>query len=271
MPPTANHHVTRPAGVTAADEWTNYLAQYHEAHPGITEEVLSGSRHPTFGDPYRWLRDAAPYRPARVLDIACGSAPMQPLFADSEYLGIDLSHAELSVARARGRGPVLTADALALPVESGSLDIVVCSMAIMLLRPIDAAIAEIARVLRPGGTFAAIRPVSTPLLPRDLRTVAPLLLALRHTPELPQHFTGRGLGQVITRAGLSIISTQGARFAHPLATPADARLAVEALYLPHVPDTRRDVAAAHLARRAGPGREVPVSLHRVVAVRAGAI
>jgi len=271
MPPTANHPVTRPAGVTAADEWTDYLAHYHQAHPGITEAVLSGSRHPTLGDPYQWLRDAVPYRPARVLDIACGSAPMQPLFADSEYLGIDLSHAELSVAQARGRGPVLNADALALPVESGSLDAVVCSMAIMLLRPIDAAMTEIARVLRPGGTFAAIRPVSTPLLPRDMRTVVPLLLGLRHLPELPQHFTGRGLGQVITRAGLSIISTHGARFAHPLATPADARLAVEALYLPHVADARREVAATRLARRAGPGRVVPVSLHRVVAVRPRAV
>lgn len=186
---------------------------------------------------------------------------MQPQFADFDYLGVDVSHAELSVARARGRGPVLNGDALALPVESGSVDVVVCSMAIMLLRPIDAAMAEVARVLRPGGTFAAIRPVSSPLLLRDLRVVVPLLLALRHLPELPQRFTGRGLGQVITGAGLSIISTDGARFAHPLATPADARRVVEALYLPHV------VAAARLALLAGPGREVPVSLHRVVAAR----
>ncbi|MGB7980328.1 MAG: class I SAM-dependent methyltransferase [Candidatus Nanopelagicales bacterium] len=259
----------RPADQRAADPWTSYLARFHAEHPGITEELLSGSRHPEFGDPYRWLRDAVPIRPARVLDIACGSAPMQPLFADSDYLGIDLSPAELGVAAQRGRGHVLTADALALPVPSGSLDVVVCSMAIMLLRPIGAAMAEVARVLRPGGTFAAIRPVSGPLLAGDLRVVAPLLLALRHLPELPQRVTGRGLGQVITGAGMRVLSTGAARFAHPLATSADARLAVEALYLPHVSHARRELAAARLARLAGPGRVVPVSLHRMVAVRPG--
>jgi SAM-dependent methyltransferase len=253
------------------DEWTTYLSQYHAAHPGITEQVLSGSRHPELGDPYRWLRDAVPGHPDRVLDIACGSAPMHPWFPESQYLGIDLSDAELDVARARGRGPVRRADALALPVDSASVDVVVCSMAIMLLRPVEQAIAEIARVLRPGGTFAAIRPVGTPFLVRDIRVVAPLLLALRHLPELPQRLTGRSLARDLAASGLRTISQGGARFAHPLTTPADARLAVEALYLPHVPNTRREVAADRLAGLAGPGREVPVSLHRIVAVRSPAL
>lgn len=257
----------RRPGRWAADGWTDYLSQYHAAHPGITERVLSGSRHPDLGDPYRWLRDAVPGQPDRVLDVACGSAPMHPLFPDAQYLGIDVSEAELGVARARGRGPVRNADALALPVESASVDVVVCSMAIMLLRPVEQAIAEIARVLRPGGTFAAIRPVGMPILPRDVRIIVPLLLALRHAPELPQRLTGRSLDRVLSGSGLRTVSEGGARFAHPLATPADARLAVEALYLPHVPGTRREVAAQRLARLAAPGREVPVSLHRLVAVR----
>jgi len=46
---------------------------------------------------------------------------------------------------------------------------------------------------------------------------------------------------------------------------------VEALYLPHVPNTRREVAADRLAGLAGPGREVPVSLHRIVAIRSSAL
>jgi SAM-dependent methyltransferase len=256
-----------PGRPNPRDAWTDYLAGYHAAHPGITEAVLSRSLHPELGNPYQWLRDAVPDRPARVLDLACGSAPMRPLFPDSQYLGVDVSEAELDVARARGRGPVRNGDALALPVESASVDVVVCSMAIMLLRPLEQAIAEVARVLRPGGTFAAIRPVGTPLLPRDLRIIVPLLLALRHAPELPQVLTGRGLDRVLTGAGLRTTSAGGARFAHPLGTAADARLAVEALYLPHVPDERREVAAQRLAGLAGPGRAVPVSLHRLVAVR----
>lgn len=248
-------------------EWTDYLNRYHAAHAGITERVLSGSGHPSLGDPYRWLRDAIPRRPERVVDVACGSAPMRPLFPAATYLGLDVSLAELRVAAAHGRGALLAADALALPVASGSVDAVVCSMAIMLLRPVEVALAEVARVLRPGGMFAAIRPVGTPLLPRDLRVLAPVLLGLRHAPEFPQRLSGRGLHRAATRSGLRAISEAGARFAYPLASAADARLIVESLYLPHVAETRRAVATTRLARLAGPGREVPVSLHRLVAVR----
>jgi SAM-dependent methyltransferase len=274
--PTTEPHARRaaPPGGQAAqrgpgphDAWTEYLGAYHAAHPGITERILSGSRHPELGDPYQWLREAVPHRPTRVLDLACGSAPMHALFPDSQYLGVDVSDAELGVARSRGRGPVLSADALALPVASGSVDVVVCSMALMLLRPVEQALAEVARVLRPEGTFAAMRPVSLPLHARDLRVVAPLLLGLRHLPELPQRLTGRGVDRALTGSGLRRVSEGGARFAHPLATPADAHLAVEALYLPHVPAARRRIAAERLAGLARPGREVPVSLHRVVAVR----
>jgi ubiquinone/menaquinone biosynthesis C-methylase UbiE len=66
------------------------------------------------------------------------------------------------VARARGRGPVLTGDALTLPVGSGSLDVVVCSMAIMLLRPIDPAMAEVTRVLRLGARSKRSAPSAAP-------------------------------------------------------------------------------------------------------------
>lgn len=62
--------------MTAADEWADYLAQCHAAHPGITEEVLSGSRHPTLGHPYRRRRDPVPVLNADTLPLPVGSGSL---------------------------------------------------------------------------------------------------------------------------------------------------------------------------------------------------
>lgn len=253
---------------SAVDEWTRYLTAYHGSHPGITERVLTRATHPTAGTPYGWLRASVPTDPGSVLDLACGSAPMHPLLPDaSHYLGVDLSAAELAYAAERGRGPLMSANALFLPLPSDSVDVVVCSMALMLLRPIEAALAEVVRVLRPGGIFATIRPVGTPFRLGDLRLAVPLLVGLRHLPEMPQRFSGRGLRQRLEGAGLDISSDEARRFVHPLASEGDAALALDALYLPHVGDDRRRETAARLSRHARPGAELPLAIRRTVAVR----
>ena len=248
--------------------WDRYLASYHTGHPGITERILARARHATAGSPYSWLRAAIPPDPGAVVDVACGSAPLHPLLPDAvSYLGIDRSRAELSYAAGQGRGPLVTADALSLPLPSGSVDVVACSMAVMLLQPIDAALAEVARVLRPGGRFVTMRPVGTPFRPADLRVAGTLVASLRHTPEMPQRFSGSGLRARLQRAGLRVTSDEALRFVHPLESAADAGCAVEALYLPHVGDDRRRTAAVALARIARPGRELPIPLRRTVARR----
>lgn len=248
--------------------WQGYLLDYHRAHPGITERVLNGAPRKDVGTAYEWLRSAVPASPGRVVDLACGSAPLQPLFADADsYRGFDVSIEELASGRARGRGPLLRADARDLPVEDDGADVVVCSMAIMLMAPVEDALAEVARILRPGGLFVSIRPVGWPARPRDLRVAVPLLLGLRHLPELPQRFGRQRLAHLLSSAGLSVTDDRALRFAHPLATAGDASLVVEALYLPHVPENRRRASATRLARIARPGCEVPLAIRRTVAVR----
>ena len=253
---------------SAVEEWTRYLDSYHASHPGITERVLTRATHPTAVTPYGWLRAAVPANPGSVLDLACGSAPMHPFLRDaSHYLGVDLSAAELAYAAERGRGPLMSANALSLPLPSASVDVVVCSMAVMLLRPIELALAEVARVLRSGGIFATIRPVSTPFRLGDLRLAVPLLLGLKHLPEMPQRFSGHGLRRLLNGAGFDICSDEARRFVHPLESADDATLALDALYLPHVGDDRRREAAARLSQHARPGGEFPLALRRTVAVR----
>ncbi len=253
---------------SSADEWTRYLEDYHASHAGITERVLTRATHPAVGTPYQWLRASVGANPGDVLDLACGSAPMHPLLLDAtHYLGVDLSAAELAYAAERGRGPLMSADALLLPLPSASVDVVVCSMAVMLLRPIEGALTEVARVLRPGGIFTTIRPVGTPFRLADLRLAIPLLTGLRHLPEMPQRFSSRGLRRMLHGAGLDITSDTALRFVHPLESEDDALLALNALYLPHVGDDRRREAATRLSRHARPGGQLPLAIRRTVAVR----
>jgi len=248
--------------------WNDYLQHFHACHPGITEQVFAASAESNLGTPYAWLRAALPSEPGHVIDVACGSAPLRPLLANAvSYLGIDRSPEELSLAARLGRGPLARGDACHLPVADGSMDVVICSMAVMLLNPIKAALAEVARVLRPGGTFATIRPVAGPVRLRDIPMGLRLILGLRHLPEMPQRFAKTRFTRMLAEAGLTVTADEGRRFAFPLVTESDARLAVEALYLPHVQADRREQAIRRLARAAKPGAQLPVSIRRTVAVR----
>ena len=70
-------------------------------------------------------------------------------------VGVDLSRPMLAIARGRLPGRVAAADALRLPVRSGSVDGVLIIHVLHLVAEIPATLAEAARVLRPGGTLAA--------------------------------------------------------------------------------------------------------------------
>jgi SAM-dependent methyltransferase len=83
-------------------------------------------------------------RDARVLDIGCGAKPYLPFVAGhaSRYVGIDT---------ADGPSVDLVAPAEQLPCEDGSFDLVLCTQALEHVQRPAAALAEIHRVLAPGG------------------------------------------------------------------------------------------------------------------------
>jgi SAM-dependent methyltransferase len=98
-----------------------------------------------------------------AIDLACGDGYLLALLAQrlrsAELIGIDLTPEELGVARDRGlpdRVQLLAARAEALPLPDGSADAVVCHMALMLFDDAGAVVNELARVIRPGGIFAAV-------------------------------------------------------------------------------------------------------------------
>jgi SAM-dependent methyltransferase len=93
----------------------------------------------------------------RVLDVGCGEGQVARLAAACDatcVVGADPTWAQLVVARERGGGPrYVRADAAALPCRSGSFDAVVACLVFEHVRDVDGGIAEVSRVLRPGGRF----------------------------------------------------------------------------------------------------------------------
>lgn len=242
--------------------WNAYVAGFHAQHPGITEEALEHSRHRSWGTAYDWLGQAVPSDSRLVLDLACGSAPMHPRLSHAKYLGVDLSEAELSRARAAGRSEVHRADVTALPIADGSVDAVVMSMAFMLV-PQEQVLAEVARVLSPGGVFAAMVPALGPVRASDLLPTAALALPLGGPGRMPQQIhTGR-LAGLLYSAGLTPGSRGRRRYPFPVRNRAEADLAVRSLYTPGSSGKQRARAVDWLTRL-GPV-ELPVPLLRFTA------
>ncbi len=99
----------------------------------------------------------------KLLEIACGTGIAteylwQTLGENTEIVATDLNEAMLKYAVTK-RGALKNvsyrqADAQALPFEDGSFDVVACQFGIMFMPDKALALAEMARVLRPGGLLA---------------------------------------------------------------------------------------------------------------------
>ena len=104
-----------------------------------------------------WLAEAraallppAARRDALLVDVGCGGGLFIPYRDGYRYLGIDLTHSALEIVRAQGL-PAVLADAGALPLPDECADVVVAGELFEHVHDLDQVVAEIARILRPGG------------------------------------------------------------------------------------------------------------------------
>ena len=87
-----------------------------------------------------------------LLDVACGGGLFAPHARARGYrhVGVDLSRSGLEVARRRGVLPA-EGDATALPIRTESVDLVLAGEVLEHVPDLPGVVAELCRVLRPGG------------------------------------------------------------------------------------------------------------------------
>ena len=144
-----------------AAEAAAYLQDWHDRHPGATSAMLTSMTDDKGRNTYELLAEALLFGSEPVLDLACGDGYLLELLrTDRECLGTDRNITELTAASHRlgRRTPLIRADAASLPVAAASLGAVSCHYALMLLQPLEVVLAELARVLRPGGQLACVLP-----------------------------------------------------------------------------------------------------------------
>jgi arsenite methyltransferase len=126
----------------------------------VVRRLLGASQQPT-----KWLN----IPPGGIaLDVGCGPGSLTALLAraacpDGLALGVDISEPMLTRAvRAETGGHVafLRADAQRLPLRDQTVDAVISIAVLQLIPNRVAALAEMARVLRPGGRLVAMVPLA---------------------------------------------------------------------------------------------------------------
>lgn len=124
----------------------------------LTNHVLS------MGTDILWRRTVARrvagMVPARVLDLATGSGDLAAEISrrcpDAMVVGADFCQPMLAHARRRGLRQLIVADGLHLPFGDGTFDVVTVAFGLRNMADWPAAVAEMARVLRPGGRLVVL-------------------------------------------------------------------------------------------------------------------
>lgn len=137
--------------MTAADSWNRVATLYDWATWPIEGAFLAPSR--------AWACGQAS---GRTLEVGIGTGANLPHYpAGVDLTGVDVSPPMLARARARADQvgveiDLREADAESLPFDDASFDTVVCTLVLCSVGSVDRALAEMGRVLRPGGSLLLV-------------------------------------------------------------------------------------------------------------------
>ena len=175
--------------MTKAERWRRYWDRKsvtYDAEMGVWDRRL-------FGDSREWACGQAA---GDVLEVAVGTGLNLPCYpAEVTLTGLDLSEGMLGIARDRARRlgrPVSLRQGSAqqLPFAEASFDTVLCTFGLCAIPDPAAAVAEMVRVLRPGGRLILVdHVVSSSRLVRGMQR----LLELASVPLAGEHFRRRPL------------------------------------------------------------------------------
>jgi SAM-dependent methyltransferase len=138
------------------------------------------------------LREVAPQASGRLLDVGCGNKPFEAFFRPyvTEYLGIE-QEATFNATAAGGQGtrPDLTYDGQRLPFPDASFDTVLNIQVLEHTPRPRALLAEMSRVLKPGGLLILL---------------APFQFRLHEQPHDYFRYSSFGLRHLCEEAGLTV-------------------------------------------------------------------
>jgi ubiquinone/menaquinone biosynthesis C-methylase UbiE len=172
------------------------LRRYWDTHAPTYDRQIALWERRLFDDGRQWVCAQAT---GEVLEVAIGTGRNLPLYPEGIRLtGIDFSPAMLELARRQAdrlgrRVDLRLGDAQALDLPDASFDTVVCTLSLCAIPDERRAVAEMRRVLRPGGRLLLLDHVAG--APRWVRAIQWLL----ERPSIPlqgEHLRRRPLLQV---------------------------------------------------------------------------
>ncbi len=127
-----------------------------EDHAGWWIDGFTAGADPEYEEQILPLAAAELAGARAILDIGCGDGQISRMMsaAGADVVGIDPTLNQIRVAHERGGGAsYLRATADGLPFSDASFDAAVACLVFEHIDAVDAAIAEVARVVEPGGRF----------------------------------------------------------------------------------------------------------------------
>ena len=164
-------NINTPQDLLVAERLLDQRASLAGAWDAHAEDWIAWARSPDH-DHYYWrfnrprLLELLPEPGRLTLDVGCGEGRLARELQELGHtvLGVDASPRMAEAARAADPPiQVLVADANALPLDDGIADLAVACMSLLNIADLEGAVAEVARVLAPGGRFcfATMHPMSS--------------------------------------------------------------------------------------------------------------
>src|ERR671930_2097466 len=172
------------------------LRHYWDSHARNYDKSIAFWERRLFGDGRQWVCSQAS---GQVLEVAIGTGRNLPYYPQGLRLtGVEFSPAMLALARRRAdelglKVDLRVGDAQALELPDDAFDTVVCTLSLCAIPDERRAVAEMWRVLRPGGRLLLLDHVAG--APRWVRAVQ-WLMELVTRPLQKEHMLRRPLLQV---------------------------------------------------------------------------
>jgi ubiquinone/menaquinone biosynthesis C-methylase UbiE len=208
---------------SGTDEWAdpvqakdNLMAEQQiRFDDGAAYERMMGAWSKLAGEIFLdWL---APRTGLRWIDVGCGNGAFTELIvaknAPAEVQGIDPSDGQLAYARTRGGTQMAEfrkGDAMALPFQGRAFDVAIMALVIFFVPEPAKGVAEMVRVVAPGGTVAAyawdmagggfpLQPIQTELKAMGFSPVRPPSSDASKIEALQKLWSDAGLVDIETR------------------------------------------------------------------------